>query len=188
MGDEKVKRRTKASQIHLSDIFLCPVLLSKTFHTSRSLLRLVYKNDAGTGGVFVKTGKIQKDKLVSRDFSYLYYVCEGTRDAILSEAWRPTFNICDTFQKITPNNDLCFGNPEEQEITEFLDIQADPEMQYDLLMGNEPEPPEGGGEEEQEEDDDEEQGGGSGVDADVGGELLFSRFGRRLKKTKFFGI
>ena len=61
-------------------------------------------------------------------------------------------------------------------------------MQYDLLMGNEPEPPEGGGEEEQEEDDDEEQGGGSGVDADEGGEQLFSRFGRRLKKTKFFGI
>ena len=186
--DEKIKRRTKASQIHLSDIFLCPIIFSKTFHTSKSLLRLVYQNDAGTGGVFVKTGGPQKDKIVTRDFSYLYFICEGTRDTILSENWRPTFNICDTFQKITPNKDLCFEDLEEQEITKFLDIQPDPEVEYDLLMGNQPEPPEGGGAEGREGEGDGDQGGGPEIDSDIGGEMLFSKFGRRLKKTKFFGI
>ena len=43
---------------------------------------------------------------------------------------------------------------------------------------------EDGGEEEGAGD----QGGSPEIDSDIGGEMLFSRFGRRLKKTKFFGI
>ena len=83
---------------------------------------------------------------------------------------------------------MCFEDLEKQEITKFLDLQPDPEVEYDLLMGNQPEPPEGGGAEEREGEDDEDQGGGSEIDSDIGGEMLFSKFGRRLKKTKFFGI
>ena len=148
----------------------------------------MYKNDAGTGGAFVKTGGPQKDKIVTRDFSYLYFICEGTRDTILSEKWRPTFNISDTFQKITPDKDMSFEEPEKQEITDFLALQPDPEVEYDLLMGNQPKPPGGGGAEGGEEEGAGDQGGSPEIDSDIGGEMLFSKFGRRLKKTKFFGI
>lgn len=196
-NDEKVKRRAKSKQVNLSDVFFCPLLFSKTFHTTKSLLRLVHMNDAGTGGVFTKTGKPRKDKLVSRDFSYLYFICEGSRNTIIGDRWRPTFNISEAFQKILPDEGMIFVEPDAQEIDQVLNFQSDYDVDYDVLMGNSPtqprilfptpdeeegEDPEGGGEEDKGGQDDPE------VDPNTGEKIFFSRFGRKLQKTKFYGI
>ena len=200
--EERVKRRTQAREIKLSDIFLCPVLLAKSFHMTKSLLRLVYINDAETGGVFAKTGKHRQDRLVTRDFSYLYYICKGTRDTILGARWRPTFNVQKIFKEIAADDSMCFeADPSEKEIKETLRSQSEENAEYHRLMGNNPhrlEPlspelekleeeggagaDEGGddGGEGEEEDRDEDQ--------DPGEQVSFSRYGRKLRKTKFFGI
>ena len=200
--EERVKRRTQAREIKLSDIFLCPVLLAKSFHMTKSLLRLVYINDAETGGVFAKTGKHRQDRLVTRDFSYLYYICKGTRDTILGARWRPTFNVQKIFKEIAADDSMCFeADPSEKEIKETLRLQSEDTAEYHRLMGNNPhrlEPlspelekleeeggagaDEGGddGGEGEEEDRDENQ--------DPGEQVSFSRYGRKLRKTKFFGI
>ena len=200
--EERVKRRTQAREIKLSDIFLCPVLLAKTFHTTKSLLRLVYINDAETGGVFAKTGKHRKDRLVTRDFSYLYYICKGTRDTVLGDRWRPTFNVQEIFKGIDADDSMCFeADTGEKEIEETLRLQSEDDAEYHRWMGNSPhrlEPLSPGLEELEEEGsagaDEEGEDGGEGeeedrgVDQDPGEQVSFSRYGRKLRKTKFFGI
>ena len=205
-SDEKVKRRIKTKEIMLSDIFLCPLLFAKTFHTAKSLLRLVYVNDAKTGGVFAKTGKPRKDRLVSRDFSYLYYICEGSRNTILGKRWRPTFNIKKILREIFPSENVSFGiDPGNQEIEEVLNFRSESDEEYDFWIGNRqtrsrssspgPNELEGGeeygqgaeGDERGAEGDGEEEED-SGVPQNTGEQVFFSRFGRKLQKTKFFGV
>ena len=186
-SDEKVKKRTKSSQVRLSDIFLCPILFAKTFNTAKSMLRLVYINDAGTGGIFTKTGKPRKDRLVSRDFSYLYYICEGTRDSILSDRWRPTFKLSKILENVGPDESLNFEEPQREEIEKQRDSPPDVDLEYDTFMGNGPQSWVADGAVEGGEEDDggrEEETEGS----DTGENIFFSRFGRRLKKTEFFGV
>ena len=92
---------------------------------------------------------------------------------------------------------MIFVEPDAQEIDQVLNFQSDYDVDYDVLMGNSPtqprilfptpdeeegEDPEGGGEEDKGGQDDPE------VDPNTGEKIFFSRFGRKLQKTKFYGI
>ena len=196
--EEKIKRRNWAENLKIGDIFFCSHLFSLSFDTTRSLLRLVYLNDAKTGGAFVKVGKHTRERIVTRDFSYLYFVCPGNNNIIFSEKWRPSFNIKQIFENACLGENISFeDDPSQEEISE-AQLKCRENDNFEAWMGF-PVAGEGqeilAGEEEdggrdvgehEEEGDQEIQ-----VEQDTGDtdELaIYTRFGRKSKRTKFFGI
>ena len=93
------------------------------------------------------------------------------------------------------------ADPSEKEIKETLKSQSEENAEYHRLMGNNPhrlEPlsPElekleeegGAGADEEGDDGGDGEEEDRGVDQDPGEQGSFSRYGRKLRKTKFFGI
>ena len=184
--EEKVKRRERSNNVQITDIFFCPILYARTFHTGRSLLRLIVLNDARTGGVFAKAGPPGKSRLITRDLSYLYFVCKGTRDTVLESDWTPSFKLREIFQQAGPDTGMSFGNaPTEQEITEAWEPNIESDEDYDQWMGVGAGRHEGG---EATPPDPDQRGGGEQTPGENDEDVFFSRYGRRLTRTKHFGI
>ena len=145
-----------------------------------------------------KSRKAHKGKDCHTRFFIPLFVCPGNDNIIFSEKWRPSFNIKSIFEKACLGEHISFeDDPSQKEITEallkcrendnfeaWMGFPVVGEGQEILVGGDE----DGGRDVEEHEEGDEQE---IQVEQDTGDtdELAFyTRFGRKSKRTKFFGI
>ena len=128
---QQTRRRGNDLQLNLGSICFCPILFESHFNTTKALIRLLRINDDHSGGLFQKTGPLNKNSFVHRNFGDLYFITAG-QGPMTANGWLPTFN----FQDILQGEDLSlteeFSN--QNSALEFFDkegstVQEDPDEQ-----------------------------------------------------------
>ena len=184
--EEKVKIRKRASEVATGDVFFCPKIFQTHFNSSQSLIKLIRMGDAKTSGVFTKTGKPGVSKYLTRDFSDIYFICEGNRDYVFENDWKPSFRLGAIFKEnLSENEHMQFDpNPQQEEIEECLKKQKEVENNYDEYIGSQHlsvgqrEPEEG----------QERPWTGKTPQVDADERVTRTRYGRTVKKTNFYGV
>ena len=100
--------------------------------------------------------------------------------------WTPSFKLREIFQQAGPDTGMSFGNaPTEQEITEAWEPNIESDEDFDQWIGVGAGRHEGG---EATPPDPDQRGGGEQTAGENDEDVFFSRYGRRLTRTKHFGI